>query len=75
MNPVVFSVSRMNVNNFENSVDELQELCVHSCTDVLPVPVQIPEYNESVQWTLTGQKPTILLLRKVVVRPLLSGLL
>ena len=27
MNPVVFTVSRMNVNNFENSVDELQELC------------------------------------------------
>ena len=27
MNPVVFSVIRMNVNNFENSVDELQELC------------------------------------------------
>ena len=27
MNLVVFSVSRMNVNNFENSVDELQELC------------------------------------------------
>ena len=27
MNPVVFSVTRMNVNNFENSVDEVQELC------------------------------------------------
>ena len=27
MNPVVFTLSRMNVNNFENSVDELQEFC------------------------------------------------
>ena len=48
MNPVVFNLSRMNVNNFENSVDELQELCLYSCTAVLPVPVQIPEYNESI---------------------------
>ena len=44
MNPVVFNLTRMNVNNFENSVDELQELC----TAVLPVPVQIQEYNESI---------------------------
>ena len=48
MNPVVLSVSRMNVNNFENSVDELQELCTAVYTAVLPVPVQIPEYNESI---------------------------
>ena len=49
MNPVVFTLSRMNVNNFENSVDELQEFCTAVChTDVLPVPVQIPEYNESI---------------------------
>ena len=27
MNPVVFTLIRMNVNNFENSVDELQEFC------------------------------------------------
>ena len=27
MNPVVFALSRMNVNDFENSVDELQEFC------------------------------------------------
>eukprot|EP01043_Picozoa_sp_COSAG02_P015323 COSAG02_NODE_651_length_18910_cov_12.561639_5_plen_120_part_00 len=27
MNPVVFTLSRMYVNNFENSVDELQEFC------------------------------------------------
>ena len=27
MNPVEFTLIRMNVNNFENSVNELQEFC------------------------------------------------
>ena len=52
MNPVVFILIRIDLNNFENSVDELQEFC----TDVqiqyyrygTRVPVQIPEYNESI---------------------------
>ena len=47
MNPVVFNLSRMNSNDFENSVDELQEFCT-AVQLVLPVPVQIPEYNESI---------------------------
>ena len=33
MNPVVFTLSLSNVNDFENSVDELQGLCTAvSCT-------------------------------------------
>ena len=54
MNPVVFTLTRMNVNNFENSVDELQEFC----TDVLPVPVQIPEYSESIEDMVRNSQST-----------------
>ena len=56
MNPVVFNLIQINVNDFENVVDELQELCTavqmyyryrYSCTDTgVPLDPDAPELSE-----------------------------